>query len=282
MESLPEHPQQIDRLTPYERSQIEQIQAWRARPPSILARGFDRAMGPGSRIMQGLIPVVALKAALNSANALASRMSTVERILRRADADSLGELRQRNLAACDALADGLRRRAMLTAAGTGAITGLGGAVGLALDIPALLTLSLNSIHSIGLCYGYDCMAPEQQRYAIAIFALASANSIAEKEAALAALGEPGLAPDSAAWRDGVERATQRELSKEAAVISLQSLARQLGINLGRRKGAGAVPMLGAAVGGGVNAWYLRDLCETAKRAFQARRLAEKLRGVEGA
>ena len=79
----------------------------------------------------------------------------------------------------------------------------------------------------------------------------------------------------AAWRDGVERVAERELAKDATVLSLQTLARSMGINLGKRKVAGTVPVLGAAVGGAVNAWYLSDVAQTARRVFQERWLRDK-------
>lgn len=259
----------------YEQRQLKQLKLWQQRPPGLLTRGFARAAGPATRIMQVLIPVSALQVALHGANRLAVRFAARDSILQQAGVDDLSELKDLPLEQNDALVERIRRQAVVMAAGGGALTGIAGAPGLVADIPALLTLSLHSIHRIGLCYGYDCLEEDQRPFAIGVFALASANSMTEKRAALDALRHTGVEPDVAAWRDGMERAAQRELSKEAAVFSLQNLSRQLGVNLGRRKAAASVPILGAAVGAAVNVLYIRDLARTAVFAFHQRRFTER-------
>jgi hypothetical protein len=139
------------------------------------------------------------------------------------------------------------------------------------DVPALLVLAFRSIQRVGLCYG-ERPQPEQdaRRLSLAIFALASANSVEEKQQALQALARPYSDAVDAAWRDGVERAAERELAKEAAMLSINNLAMQAGRHLGWRKAAGTVPIFGAVVGGSVNAWYLYDLCGVARYVYQER------------
>ncbi|HKY52633.1 MAG TPA: EcsC family protein, partial [Candidatus Limnocylindria bacterium] len=135
---------------------------------------------------------------------------------------------------------------------------------------------LRTIHRVALCYGEDLRDADRRRMAIGIFALASANSLEEKQVAVGALRDyhPERL-DEAAWRDGVERAAERELAKEAAVFSLQNLAQRLGINLGKRKVAGVVPVLGAVIGGSVNAWYLWDVAQVSRYVFQERWLVDR-------
>jgi hypothetical protein len=262
-------------LSPYEQQCLEQLRQWQSQPPGWLTRRFAAASGPIAHLAQRLIPVSALKFALNSANTLAVRLASTDGVLREAGVATLAELQLVDLERCDALADRIRRQSVRFSAAGGALAGVAGAPGLALDVPALLTLSLHTIHRTGLCYGYDSLGETERPFAIGVFALASANTLEEKQAALAALQQAG-APDEAAFRDGLERAAQRELGKSAAVFSLQNLARQLGVNLARRKTASAIPLLGAVVGGAVNAWYLHDLAQTARYAFHARRFAERL------
>jgi hypothetical protein len=73
--------------------------------------------------------------------------------------------------------------------------------------------------------------------------------------------------------------TEREIAKEATVYSLQNLARAIGVNLGKRKIAGSVPVLGIAVGAAVNAWYLSDVATAARHTFQERWLGGKYSGA---
>lgn len=262
-------------LSDYERTQLEQLRQWQAAPPSWLTRRFAKSSGPIMRLAESLVPVSALQLALEGANRLAVRMVNVDAVLKFGDAKNLKELHRADLARGDALAERVRRRAVGWSAAGGAITGVAGAPGLALDVPALLTLALHTIHRTGLCYGYDSLGAEKQAYAIGVFSLASANSLEEKTAALKALLNFDNGDASAAVRDGLERAAQRELSKGAAIFSLHNLARQVGANLARRKVAAAVPVVGAVVGGAVNAWYLQDLAKTARYAFHARRFDER-------
>jgi hypothetical protein len=53
------------------------------------------------------------------------------------------------------------------------------------------------------------------------------------------------------------------------------LQKQLGINITKRKALAAIPVIGAAIGGTVNYWYLNDVCWAARRSFQERWLKEQ-------
>jgi hypothetical protein len=262
------------RLTSYEKQQLESLRGWMAQPPGWLTRGLSQASGPVAQFAQRLVPVAALKLALSGANTLAARLADEQAVLRDAGAGTLQELRAADLSRCDALSERVRRQAIGLSAAGGVIAGVAGAPGLVLDVPALLTLSLHTIHRTGLCYGFESLSDGERPFAIGVFALASANTMEEKQSALQALRQQAE-PDEGAFRDGLERAAQRELGKSAAVFSLGNLARQLGLNLTRRKAAAAVPLLGAVVGGAVNGWYLHDLARTARFAFHARRFAEQ-------
>lgn len=264
-----------DALTVYERAQLAQIREWQAEPPPPAARVFSRAAGPASRAVQNLLPEAALRSALAGAQKAALRLSGEDGLLRKAGVDTLDALRAVPLQTCDRLATGVQRRAAVMAGGAGAVFGVAGGAGLVADVPTLLLLALRSIHRTGLCYGEGGDATHRQQLGIGIFALASANSVEEKQAALAALRDydPGLA--SAAWRDGVERAAERELAKDAAKFGLNNLARSLGKHLGWRKAAGSMPVFGAVIGGSVNAWYLYDVTRVARYVFQERWLLAK-------
>lgn len=253
----------------YEQRCRAELARWQNEPPGVIAQGMDRVLAPAVRAVQAMVPEAAFRTALEASDRLALRIAARERLLQRAGLADLAAVRELPLERNDELFRSTRRRALQLAAGSGAATGVAGAAGLAFDVPALLTLALNSIHRAGFCYGYDSAA---EALALPIFALASANTLAEKQQAWEALQSQQRATD-AALRDGLERAAQRELGKQAAVTGLQTLARQFGLNLGRRKAFSVVPILGAVVGGSVNAWYMYDLCNAARYAFIARRLA---------
>lgn len=262
-------------MTPYETQQFASIGRWQAEPPGWGSRLLAR---PGSRIaqaVQSLVPVEALKAALLGVNHLAQRLSDEQALIKRARVSTLADLHEGPLETCDRLMRIEQRWAAGMGGAGGAAFGVAGAAGMVADVPALLTLALRTIHRVGLCYGDDPLDGERSRLAIAVFALASANSLEEKSTAVRAIRDYGRGVLDAALRDGIERVAEREIAKEAAVFSLQNLAHRLGINLGQRKAAGMVPVLGAVIGASVNAWYLYDVAQVSRYVFQERWLRRR-------
>ncbi|SEQ29548.1 EcsC protein family protein [Solimonas aquatica] len=257
----------------YEQQQWRELQRWLNDQPD----WGTRVMAPPSRIAayaaQHLVPVAALRAVLRGADQAASWSAAQRDVLRAAGVDTLAAMAQLPLSDCDRQARRVEWRAMALAGSSGTLFGVAGAAGMVVDVPTLLTLALRTIHRSAFCYGEDWRGESGQSLAIGVFALASANSLEEKQSAWQALQEGGELYE-AAWRDGVERVAERELAKEAAQLSLKTLAQRVGLNLGRRKALGVMPVLGAVLGGAVNAGYLRDVAKVARYALQYRWLQQ--------
>ena len=266
----------VTTLSRYETQQLQAIRDWQASAPGWGTRLLARPGSKVASVVKTLVPEDALRAALDGVNQMAEKLAAERSLLRRAGVGTLDELRNGTLEQCDRLMRGEQRRAMAMAGAGGAAFGVAGAAGMAVDVPTLIGLALRTIHRVGLCYGENLRGTGSRRLAIGIFALASANSVDEKQTAIGALQrfEAGSL-DTAAWRDGVERAAEREFAKEAAVFSLRNLAARLGINLGQRKALGMIPLLGAVVGGSVNAWYLYDIGQVSRYVFQERWLSAR-------
>jgi hypothetical protein len=263
------------KLLAYERQVLREIREWQAETPSWGTRLLAKPAGKAAEVVQALIPASALRAALEGAHRVAQKFSDEKSILKRAGVQDRKGLRSLPLEQCDRIARSVSRRAMAMAGAGGAAFGIAGAAGLVADVPALITLALRAIVRTGLCYGEDALADRESRLAIGVFALASANTEEEKKIAVAALRDYGDGLLDVAWREGIERSAERELAKEAAIFSAQNLASKLGINIGKRKAAEALPIFGALIGGSVNAWYLRDVTRCARYVFQERWLSEK-------
>jgi hypothetical protein len=266
----------MSEMSVYERGQLAQIRAWQQQAPGWGTRLLAKPGASAAQVVKAVVPVSALRTALKSFERVAQKISGEGAILRRAGVSERAELRQVTLQVCDRLAKFEARTSMSFAGVSGAALGVAGAAGMVVDVPALITQAMRVIHRIGLCYGEDMLAESQQGLAIGIFALVSANSMEEKQTALRALREQGDLLD-AAWRDGVERVAERELAKEAAVFSLQTLAGRIGLHLGSRKAAGSVPVLGAVAGAAVNTWYIHEVAQAARVVFQERWLLGKYR-----
>ncbi|MDB5987494.1 MAG: hypothetical protein JWR16_2547 [Nevskia sp.] len=267
-------------LTIYEREQLATIREWLAEMPGPATRTLGKVRGAAAQTVQKTVPTAALKLALDAAHTAAVRLSDRRSILRRAGVDQLEDLLGLPLETCDRVASAISRRAITLAGISGGAFGVAGSFGLIADVPTLLIQTLRTIHRVGLSYGEDCSGALQRRLPIAIFALASANDFDEKQAALRAI-EQESERHTAQWRAGIERAAQRELVKDAAMLSLNNLARQLAKHLGWRKAAGTVPVTGALISGSVNAWYLHDVARNAQRVFQLRWLRQKYGELPG-
>jgi len=261
-------------MTEYEKQQLEKLRRWERESPGWGTRALAKPAGHAAKLAQAIVPVSALRAALQGINDVALRYSGRAALLNAAGVETLAALRSVPLETCDQLSRRVERRGMALAGAGGAVLGSVGAPGMVADVPALLAMGLRTIHRIALCYGEEGLDADHRAMAIGIFALASANSLEEKQSALAALRTRGDLLDIA-WREGVERVAEREMAKDAAVFSLQTLSSRIGLQLGRRKAFGVIPVLGAVVGASMNAWYVHDISMVARYVYQERWLHQR-------
>jgi uncharacterized protein (DUF697 family) len=251
--------------TPYELSQIAQIQAWREEPPGLIERATAVALSPVSRMISALVPPTAIEALLRASDWMAEK--TITTTAPTADDVDLVQL--------DADARAIRIWAVAYAGGEGAIAGAVGFLSLPVDLPAIVTLSLRTIRRIGATYGYAGTNEQERQFIYAVLSIASANSVPQKRAALEALR--GLETQMLAhnWAALGERAARRGVNAEAMLLFARDVAAQLGLNLTKRKALAALPVIGAAIGATVNGWYMRDIGAAAQRAYQQRWLEDR-------
>jgi hypothetical protein len=114
----------------------------------------------------------------------------------------------------------------------------------------------------------------EKRFALGILAAAGSNSMKEKVGALLLLKEIETIIAKQTWKAIAEKAARNPLSKEGAIVFVKNLAKQLGINLTKRKILQAIPVVGGAIGASVNGWFVKDVGWAARRAFQQRWLIE--------
>lgn len=255
------------------------IEAWRKAAPAAGIRLLPKVNVPALGVVRRALPENTAVRALAAAYSAALRIAPMAPVVKAAGCQDFAELAQLPLAQSARLAKRYSRRQQWLAGGTGAAMGLAGAAGLVADAPALLVFSLAAAIRIGQCYG-ELVSPS---LAAALFALASADTMEEKDAAwnaaLAASTERLRAHmDDAALRDGLERAAEREFAKAALAGSLQKLGVTLVTRTGAKKLAAALPFVGAVAGGAVNARFIGQIAEAAEMVFSARRLGRKKGG----
>lgn len=153
--------------------------------------------------------------------------------------------------------------ALVEGAGTGAI----GLPGIPPDIVALITLNLRAIGEYATYYGFDISSQEERLFVLNVLGLASSPTDASKGLAMAQLVRIA--------RDVAKKRTWKELEKHAFVQVVQRIAKALGVRLTKAKLAQAVPVAGAGVGGGFNAYFTAKVCDAAYYLYRERFLAEK-------
>ena len=127
----------------------------------------------------------------------------------------------------------------------GAAAGAVGILGIAVDIPALVTLNLRAIGQYATYYGFDVSFQEERLYAMNVLGLASSPKDTAKPVAMAQLARIS--------QDVARKKTWQNLEEKAFVGIIQKISKALGIRLTKAKLGAVVPIVGAFVGGGFNA-----------------------------
>ncbi|MEK6217370.1 MAG: EcsC family protein [Boseongicola sp.] len=168
--------------------------------------------------------------------------------------------------ACEEATTEVRRWALGYAVTGGGAAGAFGALGLALDVPATMTLALRTVRLIGLCYGFGADTEAERVYILDILQLAGANSTEEKAEAIERLAKERTNFDGTDWQKIVQMTGQTS----GSLAATQRVAATLGVNLSTRKVAQLAPVIGAAVGASVNAAFLNDVAAAARFAYRER------------
>ena len=261
-------------LSAHESLQATRIDRWKRRQPGAAAALFGSFTKPVVWLSGRVVPARVMNALVEGANALGSHLADEADILRAGKVASIDGLKKKSLRLCDRLADTVRARALAAASAEGAATGAAGLPGLLADIPFLITFSFRTIHKTGLCYGYRCGSEEDRNFVLGVLSAAGANTIGEKYSALLALRSIRIMVARQSLAALAEKAAMRSVSREAAIIGANNLARQLGVNLTRRKVLQVLPAVGAVVGGCLNGWFMKDVCQAARRSYQERWLLD--------
>ena len=153
------------------------------------------------------------------------------------------------------------------AAGEGAATGFWGAPGIPADIVALVTYNLRAIGEYATYCGFDVASQEERLFAMNVLGLASSTNDAAKGVAMAQLVKIA--------REVAKKKAWKDLQRHAFVKIIQQIAKALGIRLTKAKLAQTIPVAGAVVGGGFNAYYTTKVCDAAYYLYRERFLARK-------
>lgn len=267
-------------LSLYETTQLDKIIDFKNEEPSVVNQALGTALKPLTYLTEKMIPEAAIRGALDFSNSAAKWLTDTNDIKRDAKVTSIEELKYADLDLCDKLADDVHNWAIGIATAEGGVTGAFGIGGMAVDFPAIITLALRTIHKIGICYGYEAKTELDNQFILGIIAASGANSVKEKEAALLALKNIETILLRQTWRSMAKKAAEQQFSKEGLLITIKNLAKQLGINLTKRKALQAIPVIGVGIGATANGWYIKEIGWAARRMFQERWLIDNGKIIE--
>jgi hypothetical protein len=179
----------------------------------------------------------------------------------------------------DRHAVGLAKGYRWSAAGEGFAAGGGAALaiarknpvaaagGIAADVAALTTMACRAAAHYAAVYGYRVDAPVDRDIALKVLGRATSSDLAAKEAMFAELNAIALMV--------AKRKTSDELRQKGLVKGLEQAAQQFSINLTKSKLGQAVTVVGLALGGGYNGWYLSRVSEWGYFRYRDRHLVDK-------
>jgi hypothetical protein len=178
---------------------------------------------------------------------------------------SLADVPGADLAALDRVAWALTHENRLLAGLEGLGCGLGGATLVLFDIPALVSVNLNGIAAIATTYGFDPEAPEEVERALSLLALGP----------LALKSDLEQAP---VGKIAIQRMTgEGALGGGRAALALRAVAVRLGGRLAKRKLLQLVPVLGSAVGAGLNFHFTLETTRSAYMLYRYRWILRRAR-----
>lgn len=180
---------------------------------------------------------------------------------------NLNDIEKIELSILDKASSGLLSKYVAIAAAEGGGTGALGLPGMVIDIPSLILLNFRAIGEYATYYGFDIELQEEKIYILNILSLASAPTDQAKHVAMAQLAK--IATQVA------KKQTWTELEKIAFVNMIKKIAEALGIRLTKAKLAQFIPVFGAVVGAGFNAYYTEKVCNAAYFLYRERFLARK-------
>ncbi|MED0681122.1 EcsC family protein [Aneurinibacillus thermoaerophilus] len=146
----------------------------------------------------------------------------------------------------------------------GATTGIGGLFTLAIDIPALLGLSLKVLQEIAICYGYDPKEKQERIFIIKCMQFVSSD-IVGKKAIIEELGAFG--------QEGKDREVIAQLQ------GWQETAMNYIDNFGWKKLFQLIPIVGVVFGAYINKSTVEEVAEAGRMLYRKRRIIEKLKQV---
>ena len=153
----------------------------------------------------------------------------------------------------DAVADSIIRGGMKLAAAEGAGLGLGGLITIVPDLGILSAITMRTIQKLSLLYGFEFNTDDE-------------------------IAELWIAAASAAGVDISRELLEKEVINKFVPRVIQRIAAEAGAEVVEKWAGRVIPLVSAAIGAGLNYWFVRAWGEQARRHFRERHLALQATG----
>ncbi|AOL34912.1 EcsC family protein [Geobacillus thermoleovorans] len=185
------------------------------------------------------------------------------KVLDKLGVSSLAEVPHLPLETMDRICDELIDARVTFAQLQGAATGIGGALTLAVDIPALLGLALKTLQEIAIVYGYDPKEKEERVFVVKCLQFAAADIV----------GKKAILDELSSFSNERGRVFSELQGWREVMMTFRD-------QYGWKKLFQAVPIIGVIFGSLFNKSFMEDIAETGKMLYRKRRIIEKLKQFE--
>ncbi|WP_409347347.1 EcsC family protein [Paenibacillus sp. MBLB4367] len=209
----------------------------------------------GSYVQTGGQYLISERTVLQELSSRSAQAAGVQRV------DTVEEASRLPLSVMDAGADEFAGARAKLAAVQGATTGIGGIFTLAIDIPALLGLSLKVLQEIALCYGYNPKDQKERMFVVLCLQFASSDIVGKR-----AILEKLASFDS----------EQKQHQAFAQLQGWREVVATYRDNFGWKKLFQMVPIAGMLFGAFLNKGTLQDVAEAGKMLYRKRRIMARL------
>lgn len=210
-------------LTRYEAEQVRKIAGWKAEPPSYVSGMLEKLTHPLVKLAEKALPPELVAETIQDAYASSEVSSHREKVLAKAGVRSLHELWKVDLEACDRLAEEVahlaEEKAMLKGAGSGG----GNLLSAVIVVRALLGYCLQTIHTIGYCYGFGTEEPHEREYVLGIMLVASASNLEEKQHSVASVGNVADSIMEEAFEEMIEDAVTEKIIEAGGLHTIPAI-----------------------------------------------------------
>ena len=177
---------------------------------------------------------------------------------------SIADIAQLPLKNMDRVAEDFKQSRTRVAALQGATTGIGGIFTLAIDIPALLGLSLKTLQEIAISYGYDPKEKNERIFIVKCMQFVSSDIV----------GKKAILEELAAFeQEGTDKQAFSQLQGWQEVIATYR------DNFGWKKLFQMIPIAGILFGAYLNKSTIQDVGEAGKMLYRKRRILERIEKI---